>query len=196
MNKTISILKQALGISSRAFVQKLLMIALFIATVPFSSGAQIKPDNQDSIKIVEAEIVKAKADIANLEKKIITADALIQTSTNLVRESENEIKSLALAQMALNKEYYSDMKPLEKQAKSLDKETATQAKSELKSLDLKYKADQTELDNKRKVSAKKNETGKKNLVKGTDLKKQSQDNLVIAKDKLKLSQEKLVRLKS
>lgn len=194
MNKTNSISKQGLNILGRAFEQKLAIIAFFLVAVSFSSYAQVQKSKQDSIKIVETEIKKVKADISNLEKKIVAADSLIQDGTEMVKNGNADLIEFEYEKKALYKEYATEKKYLDKQMSSKNQETMNQAKAQLESLNVKIKANESELNNKTKISTLKMQTGNKNITKGKGLKKQSQDKLIIAKNKLKIGEEKLIKL--
>ncbi len=146
---------------------------LFFATLflllCISSLAQDK--KQDKIASMQLKVDQADA-------LIFSADSLIEVGTNMMKETEIELKALAAEEKNLNRDYFNAKKPLEKQLRSRDKEEVAQAKAELKQVEDQYKADMKDWNNRYKVAIKNYDGGAKLVQKG-------KANLSKAKDKKK-----------
>ncbi len=146
---------------------------LFFATLflllCISSLAQDK--KQDKIASMQLKVDQADA-------LIFSADSLIEVGTNMMKETEIELKALAAEEKNLNRDYFNAKKPLEKQLRSKDKEEVAQAKAELKQVEDQYKADMKDWNNRYKVAIKNYDGGAKLVQKG-------KSNLSKAKEKKK-----------
>jgi chromosome segregation ATPase len=173
---------------------KRMLSALAVITIlTLTAGAQA-PSAADrkaaEIKRLETSLNAAKAKVEQNQRKIETADSLINAGEALLDESRTEDKAISAERKSVEKEYKAARKPVYKNTTSKDKEVATAAKAELKELDTKYKADIKALDTRYKESTKKFTTGNSNISKGTTNKKNAKDALNQSEAALKTAQEK------
>jgi hypothetical protein len=142
------------------------------------------------IKRLETALSVAKKNVAKNERSLVIADSLIVKGTEQLNESKAEVKTIDTDRKTLDKEYATQKKALEKLTTSKDKAEATKAKNDMKALDTKYMADSKALDTKLKDATKKSTTGSSNVNKGKTGKKTATDALKTSQASLDAAQEK------
>ena len=142
------------------------------------------------LKKLETSLAAAKERVALNEKQLTVADSLITTGTQQISESKTETKAIEADRKKLDKDYVTQQKSLVKLTNSKDKDESTQARSDLKALDVQYKSDSKALSIRLKDATKKMSTGNANLTRGKAGKKNAQDALKISRKTLDLAQEK------
>lgn len=171
-------------------IQFVLAIMLVMPVLAVGQAPTAEERKAAEIKRLETSLNTARAKVALNERKLETADSLIDAGNRLIEESRVEDKAISTDRKAVEKEYKAARKPVLKNTTSKDKEAATAAKTELKELDTKYKADIKVLDTRYKESTKKFNTGTSSITKGNTLKKTAKDALNQSEASLKAAQEK------
>jgi hypothetical protein len=142
------------------------------------------------LKKLETNLTTAKAKVALNERKLNTADSLITVGTKLTAESKTEIKTIEAERKKLDKDYATQQKTVTKLSTSKDKEVATKAKADLKTMGVQYKSDSKAIATRLSIATKKSTTGEANITKGKTAKTNARDALKISKDALDAAQER------
>jgi hypothetical protein len=172
-------------------------IVLIMVCFSLIGFSQAKPDkNQAEINKLEGQLKTAQVNLSKAVKQDSTADALIESGTNMIKEAATEAKTNDAEQKRLDKEYANQTKLLNKKIGGKDKDAATEAKNDLKALDLKYKADIKDLAAKKKATDKKKVTGDANLTKGKTAKKAAAAPLKLAQTNVSTIEQKIDALKN
>ncbi len=164
-------------------------LSMILFLVPGKINAQTDKKAAE-IKRLETALATAKKNVAKHERSLVVADSLIAKGTEQLNESKAEMKAIETERKTLDKQYSTQKKSLEKLANSKDKDEAAKARSDVKALDAKYMADSKALDTRLKEATKKSTTGSANLDKGKTGKKNATDALETSRATLYTAQEK------
>jgi chromosome segregation ATPase len=168
-----------------------LYLGLSMVLFLFSGNINAQTDKKAAeIKRLETALATAKKNVAKNERSLAIADSLFAKGTEQVNDSKAEIKAIETERKTLDKQYATQKKALEKLAKSKDKAEVTKATSDIKALDLKYKADTKALDTRLKDVTKKSTTGSSNISKGKSGKSTATNALETSQASLAAAQEK------
>jgi hypothetical protein len=165
------------------------MLAFLVLTTSVIQ-AQVVDKKEAELKRLETGVNTAKGKVAVLERKTAVADSLITAGTKMISESKSETKTVEAEIKKLDKEFAAEQKPLTKLTTSKDKDEATQARNDLKALNLKYKADSKALTTRLNAATKKATTGDANINKGKAAKAAAKDAMKAAKETLAAAQKK------
>jgi hypothetical protein len=168
--------------------RNLLMLS-FLLLIPVFLNAQTDKKQAD-LKKLETSLAAAKAKVALNEQQLAKADSLITLGTQMISESKTENKAIETERKKIDKDKATKQKSLLKLSTSKDKDEATQARVDLKALDVQYKSDSKALGIRLKDATKKMSTGNANLTRGKAGKKSAQDALKISRKALDAVQEK------
>jgi hypothetical protein len=168
--------------------RNLLMLS-FLLLIPVFLNAQTDKKQAD-LKKLETSLAAAKAKVALNEQQLAKADSLITLGTQMISESKTENKAIETERKKIDKDKATKQKSLLKLSTSKDKDEATQARVDLKALDVQYKSDSKALGIRLKDATKKMSTGNANLTRGKAGKKSAQDALKISRKALDTAQEK------
>jgi hypothetical protein len=166
-----------------------LLILSFLLLVPVLANAQTDKKQAD-LKKLETSLATAKAKVALNEQQLAKSDSLITIGTQMIAESKTENKAIESERKKLDKDKATRQKSLLKLTASKDKDEASQARVDLKALDVQYKSDSKALGIRLKDATKKMSTGNANLTRGKAGKKSAQDALKISRKALDTAQEK------
>jgi hypothetical protein len=158
---------------------------LFLTTVLIQAQTDKKAAE---LKKLETSLAAAKARVALNEKQLTVADSLITTGTQQISESKTETKAIEADRKKLDKDYVTQQKPLIKLSNSKDKDESTQARSDLKALDVQYRSDSKALGIRSKDATKKLTTGNANVTRGKANKKNAHDALKLSQNALDAAQ--------
>jgi hypothetical protein len=164
----------------------LAMLPFFLLTPVFIQAQTDKKAAE--LKKLETSLAAAKARVALNEKQLTIADSLITTGTQQISESKTETKAIEADRKKLDKDYVTQQKPLVKLSNSKDKDESTQARSDLKALDVQYRSDSKALGIRSKDATKKLTTGNANVTRGKANKKNAHDALKISQNALDAAQ--------
>jgi chromosome segregation ATPase len=168
-----------------------LYVCLSMIAILFSGKANAQADKKGTeIKRLETALAVAKKNVAKHERSLAIADSLLTKGTEQVNNSKAEIKALETERKTLDKQYATQKKALDKLTTSKDKAKATQAMNDMKALDVKYRADAKAMDTRLKESTKKSTTGSANVTKGKSGKTSATNALQNAQASLDAAQEK------
>ena len=145
---------------------------------------------QIELKKLEAGIAAARAKVELNERKLATADSLINAGTKLIAESKTESKAIDSEAKKLDKEFATQEKPLTKLSTSKDKAEATKARADLKAVNTQYKSDTKVLTTRLASATKKATTGSANITKGKTAKSNLKDALKVSNAALDAAQKK------
>lgn len=166
---------------------RILAMLPFLLLTPVLIQAQTDKKAAD-LKKLETSLAAAKARVALNEKQLTVADSLITTGTQQISESKTETKAIEADRKKLDKDYVTQQKPLVKLSNSKDKDESTQARSDLKALDVQYRSDSKALGIRSKDATKKLATGNANLTRGKANKKNAHDALKLSQNALDAAQ--------
>lgn len=168
---------------------RILVLLSFLLLAPRLMQAQTDKKAIE-LKKLETGVVTAKAKVALNERQLTNSDSLITLGTKQIAESKTETKAIEAERKKLDKDNVTQKKPLTKLSTSKDKEESTQARADLKALDVKYKLDSKALGIRLKDATKKMTTGNANLTRGKATKKSAHDALKISQTALDAAQAK------
>jgi hypothetical protein len=168
---------------------RILAILSFIFLTPVIIQAQADKKAAE-LKKLETNLAAAKARVALNERQLSISDSLINAGTQMLAESKTDTKAIDADRKTLDKDNVTKQKPLIKLTTSKDKEEATQARADLKALDIQYKSDSKALGIRSRDAAKKLSTGNANLTKGKAMKKNAKDALKMSNSALDAAQAK------
>lgn len=174
-----------------------LILLVSMAICSFNpSFAQTQPQTAESkkaaeLKRLETVVVTAKVSLDKAEKRAATADSLLNTAPELIKQGKDGKKQTDAEISSREKEYNAKIKALDKQMKSKDKNEVAEARKERKNVDTKYRADLKELTAKQRDAAKKITTGESNKDRGKANQKTSRDAVKRAQETLDAAQAKL-----
>ena len=152
---------------------------------------QAQTDKKEiELKKLEAGIAAARAKVELNERKMATADSLINAGTKLIAESKTESKAIDSEAKKLDKDFATQQKSLTKLSTSKDKEEATKSRADLKALNTQYKADTKVLTTRLASATKKGTTGNANITKGKAAKANLKDVIKISNASLDAAQKK------
>ena len=167
----------------------LILLPLFLLAPALSKAQTDK--KQAELKRLETVVATAKTGLERAEKRAATADSLLNTAPELIKQGKDGKKQTDAEISTREKEYNAKIKALEKQMKSKDKNEVAEARKERKDVDTKYRADQKELTAKQRDAVKKITTGENNKNKGKTTQKTSKETVKRAQVTLDAAQTKL-----
>lgn len=152
---------------------------------------------QDSVKIkrLEDKIANAKEKLERAEAKVASADSLIQAGEDLREQMSDEIRNVEKERKILERDHFNEIRPLEKQMRTDDKELFNKTKNEIKEIETKYKAAIKSWDAKYKSVIKEYESGGRMIDKGNELKKKAKDTRKEAERGVKEAENDLEKFK-
>jgi hypothetical protein len=174
--------------STEKSFRNLLMLP-FLLLIPVLTNAQADK-KQAELKKLETNLATAKAKVALNERQLAKSDSLITLGNQMIAESKAENKAIESERKKLDKDKATRQKSILKLTASKDKDEASQARVDLKALDVQYKSDSKALGTRLKDATKKMSTGNANLTRGKAGKKSAQDALKISRKALDAAQEK------
>lgn len=174
-----------------------LILLVMVAVCSFNpSFAQTQPQTAESkkaaeLKRLETVVATAKGGLERAEKRAATADSLLNTAPELLKQGKDGKKQTDAEISSREKEYNVKIKALDKQMKSKDKNEVAEARKERKDVDIKYRADLKELTAKQRDAVKKISTGESNKDRGKANQKTSRDAVKRAEATLEAAQARL-----
>jgi len=176
-------------------IKVVLLLMMAVCSVS-SSFAQTQPQSAESkkqaeLKRLETVVGTAKVGLERAEKRAASADSLLNTAPDLIKQGKDGKKQTDTEISSREKEYNAKIKALDKQMKSKDKNEVAEARKERKDVDIKYRADLKELTVKQRDAAKKITTGESNKDRGKANQKTSRDAVKRAEATLEAAQARL-----
>ncbi len=176
-------------------IKMVLLVMMAVCSLNPSFG-QTQPQTPEmkkaaELKRLETAMETAKASLDRAERKVVTADSLLNVGPELIKQGKADQKQISSEKSVREKGYNTKVKALEKQMKSKDKAEVAEARKEFKSIDTQYKADMKELTAKERDALKKISTGENNKTKGKMTQKTSRESVKRAEAQLEAAQARL-----
>ena len=161
------------------------IILLIISTL---NGHTQALDNSAAINKLEAALANAKNKVAIDEKKINSADSIIEAGKKVTDEAKEDIKNIDEESKKYEKDFASRYKDIKKLTGSKDKTVAKKAALDLRALDSEHRTTNRGFETKMNNAYRKQATGYSIISKGQKAKNTAKDSLTSSLDMLKAAQ--------
>ncbi|MBN2213270.1 MAG: hypothetical protein JW723_03410 [Bacteroidales bacterium] len=143
--------------------------------------------NEVKLQNLKNKIFLAESNVAAAELKLARADSLVYDGDLRIDKAEEEFTRISEEQKKLEKEYRTNIRALNKLAKSKDAEIAEKAEDDLKAMETRYKEDSKSQSVKIKMLTREATKAESDIKKGLDMKKAATTKLKDARKKLEIA---------